>query len=80
MGPVLRGLAQEKITYRGLLYPGLMITDDRPRVQGIADANARLIAADGIAPHREAGRRRDVDARRPGLQWRATRQRGCQHP
>src|SRR2546423_556791 len=32
MGPVLRGLAKEKITYRGLLYPGLMITDDDPRV------------------------------------------------
>src|SRR5256885_795730 len=32
MRPVLRGLAKEKITYRGLLYPGLMITEDGPRV------------------------------------------------
>src|SRR5213080_4688458 len=32
MKPVLRGLAKEKIEYRGLLYPGLMITDDSPRV------------------------------------------------
>ena len=32
MKPVLRGLAKEKIEYRGLLYPGLMITDDGPRV------------------------------------------------
>ena len=32
MKPVLRGLAKEKIEYRGLLYPGLMISDDGPRV------------------------------------------------
>jgi len=32
MQPVLRGLAKEGITYRGLLYPGLMITSDGPRV------------------------------------------------
>jgi len=32
MKPVLRGLAKEKIEYRGLLYPGLMITGDGPRV------------------------------------------------
>ena len=30
--PVLRGLAKEKIVYRGLLYPGLMITGEGPRV------------------------------------------------
>jgi phosphoribosylamine--glycine ligase len=30
--PVLRGLAKEKIVYRGLLYPGLMITSEGPRV------------------------------------------------
>jgi phosphoribosylamine--glycine ligase len=32
MRPLLRGLSEEKITYRGLLYPGLMITSDGPRV------------------------------------------------
>ncbi len=32
MRPVLRGLAKERIAYRGLLYPGLMITSDGPRV------------------------------------------------
>ncbi|HEX4639092.1 MAG TPA: phosphoribosylamine--glycine ligase [Chthoniobacterales bacterium] len=32
MRPLLRGLAKEKILYRGLLYPGLMITDAGPRV------------------------------------------------
>ena len=32
MRPVLRGLAKEKIAYRGLLYPGLMITSDGPKV------------------------------------------------
>ena len=32
MRPLLRGLAKEKIVYRGLLYPGLMMTDDGPRV------------------------------------------------
>jgi phosphoribosylamine--glycine ligase len=32
MRPVLRGLAKEGITYRGLLYPGLMITSDGARV------------------------------------------------
>jgi phosphoribosylamine--glycine ligase len=32
MGSLLRGLAKEKIVYRGLLYPGLMITADGPRV------------------------------------------------
>ena len=32
MRPVLRGLAKEKIFYHGLLYPGLIITDDGPRV------------------------------------------------
>ena len=32
MRPLLRGLAKEKIVYRGLLYPGLMITADGPRV------------------------------------------------
>jgi len=32
MRPLLRGLAKEKIVYRGLLYPGLMITSDGPRV------------------------------------------------
>ena len=32
MQPVLRGLSKEEIAYRGLLYPGLMITSDGPRV------------------------------------------------
>jgi phosphoribosylamine---glycine ligase len=32
MRSLLRGLAKEKIVYRGLLYPGLMITADGPRV------------------------------------------------
>ena len=32
MRPLLRGLAREKIVYRGLLYPGLMITTDGARV------------------------------------------------
>ena len=32
MRPLLRGLLQEGITFRGLLYPGLMITNDGPRV------------------------------------------------
>jgi len=32
MRPLLRGLAKEAIDYRGLLYPGLMIMNDGPRV------------------------------------------------
>ena len=32
MGPLLRGLAKEEIVYRGLLYPGLMITPEGARV------------------------------------------------
>ena len=32
MKPLLGGLAKEEIVYRGLLYPGLMITADGPRV------------------------------------------------
>lgn len=32
MKPLLGGLAKEKVVYRGLLYPGLMITADGPRV------------------------------------------------
>jgi phosphoribosylamine--glycine ligase len=32
MRPLLRGLAKERITYRGLLYPGLMITSQGARV------------------------------------------------
>jgi len=32
MRPLLRGLAKEKIVYRGLLYPGLMITAEGVRV------------------------------------------------
>jgi phosphoribosylamine--glycine ligase len=32
MQPVLEGLRTEGIVYRGLLYPGLMITEDGPRV------------------------------------------------
>src|SRR5437588_9738551 len=32
MRPLLRGLAKERIAYRGLLYPGLMMTGDGPRV------------------------------------------------
>src|SRR5260370_11053551 len=32
MRPLLRGLAKERIAYRGLLYPGLMITSDGSRV------------------------------------------------
>ena len=32
MQPVLRGLLKEGITFRGLLYPGLMITDEGARV------------------------------------------------
>jgi phosphoribosylamine--glycine ligase len=32
MRPLLRGLVKERIAYRGLLYPGLMITSDGPRV------------------------------------------------
>jgi phosphoribosylamine--glycine ligase len=32
MQPLLRGFAQQQITFRGLLYPGLMITSDGPRV------------------------------------------------
>ncbi len=30
--PVLRGLVQEGVTFRGLLYPGLIITTEGPRV------------------------------------------------
>jgi phosphoribosylamine---glycine ligase len=32
MKPLLRGLIQKEVTFRGLLYPGLMITSDGPRV------------------------------------------------
>ena len=32
MRPLLRGLIQEGVTFRGLLYPGLIITSDGPRV------------------------------------------------
>ena len=32
MGPLLEGLGKEKITFHGLLYPGLMITADGPQV------------------------------------------------
>jgi phosphoribosylamine--glycine ligase len=32
MQPLLRGFAKQAITFRGLLYPGLMITDDGLRV------------------------------------------------
>jgi phosphoribosylamine--glycine ligase len=32
MQPLLRGLEREKVLYRGLLYPGLMITSEGPRV------------------------------------------------
>jgi phosphoribosylamine---glycine ligase len=32
MKPLLRGLIQEGVMFRGLLYPGLMITSDGPRV------------------------------------------------
>jgi phosphoribosylamine--glycine ligase len=32
MQPLLRGLIQENVTFRGLLYPGLIITSDGPRV------------------------------------------------
>jgi len=32
MKPLLRGLIQQGVTFRGLLYPGLIITSDRPRV------------------------------------------------
>ena len=32
MQPLLRGLAAENVTYRGLLYPGLMITSNGPQV------------------------------------------------
>jgi phosphoribosylamine--glycine ligase len=32
MRPLLRGLLQEEINFRGLLYPGLMITSEGPRV------------------------------------------------
>src|SRR5262245_59884047 len=32
MEPLLRGLIQKKVTFRGLLYPGLIITSDGPRV------------------------------------------------
>src|SRR3989442_8645425 len=32
MRPLLRGLAKEKISYHGLLYPGLMITSNSARV------------------------------------------------
>jgi phosphoribosylamine--glycine ligase len=32
MEPLLRGLLQEGVSFRGLLYPGLIITRDGPRV------------------------------------------------
>jgi len=32
MKPLLHGLTQEGVTFRGLLYPGLIITSDGPRV------------------------------------------------
>jgi phosphoribosylamine---glycine ligase len=32
MRPLLRGFRQQQITFHGLLYPGLMITSDGPRV------------------------------------------------
>src|SRR5690242_11212832 len=39
MRPLLRGLIQEGVTFRGLLYPGLIITSDGPRV---LEFNCRL--------------------------------------
>jgi len=38
MQPLLRGLLQEGITFRGLLYPGLIITRDGARRAGISIA------------------------------------------
>jgi phosphoribosylamine--glycine ligase len=32
MKPLLRGLIQEGVTFNGLLYPGLIVTSDGPRV------------------------------------------------
>src|SRR5262249_45187292 len=32
MKPLLRGLIQQSVTFRGLLYPGLIVTNDGPRV------------------------------------------------
>src|SRR5215475_13233375 len=32
MKPLLRGFVQESVTFRGLLYPGLIVTSDGPRV------------------------------------------------
>ena len=32
MEPLLHGLLQEDVSFRGLLYPGLIITCDGPRV------------------------------------------------
>jgi phosphoribosylamine--glycine ligase len=32
MRPLLEGLSKERVSYHGLLYPGLMISDDGPRV------------------------------------------------
>src|SRR5258705_5281922 len=32
MTPLVRGLIEEGVTFRGLLYPGLIITSDGPRV------------------------------------------------
>lgn len=32
MKPLLRGLIRENVTFRGLLYPGLIVTNDGPRV------------------------------------------------
>src|SRR5881396_1444297 len=32
MKPLLRGLIEQSVTFRGLLYPGLIITSDGPRV------------------------------------------------
>src|SRR2546430_13060352 len=42
MRPILRGLANEKIVYRGLLYPGLMITSDGTREIGRASCRERV--------------------------------------
>jgi hypothetical protein len=44
MQPLLRGLLQEGITFRGLLYPGLIITTEGARVRlMLGDGASRLL-------------------------------------
>ena len=80
--PFMRGCAAEGIDYRGILYPGVMLDEERAEGSGVQRAvrrsgNAGLPDPAGKRSRRAAGREHQRHARQSGIEMESAGQRLC---